>query len=84
MFIPVNTVADLLADPQLAASHFWFGLDHPETGPMQHPLGVFDSDEVAPRTGPAPGLGQHNAAIYTGELGLTAAELEALRAEGVI
>ena len=84
VFIPVNTVADLLADPQLAASHFWFGLDHPETGPMQHPLGVFDSDEVAPRTGPAPALGQDNAAIYAGELGLTAAELEALRAEGVI
>ena len=84
VFIPVNSVADLLADPQLAASHFWFGLDHPETGPMQHPLGVFDSAEVSPRTHPAPGLGQHNAAIYAGELGLTPAELEALRADGVI
>ena len=84
VFIPVNTVADLLADPQLAASHFWFALDHPETGPMQHPLGVFDSAEVSPRTNPAPRLGQHNAAIYTGELGLSAAELEALRAAGVI
>ena len=84
VFIPVNTVSDLLADPQLEESNFWFGLEHPSTGNVQYPLGVFDSDEVAPATESAPGLGQDNGAIYGGELGLTAGELEELRREGVI
>ena len=84
VFIPVNTVSDLLADPQLEESNFWFGLEHPSTGNVQYPLGVFDSDEVAPATESAPGLGQDNGAIYGGELGLTEGELEELRREGVI
>ena len=84
VFIPVNTVSDLLADPQLEASNFWFGIEHPETGPLQYPQGVFDSAEVSPATRPAPRVGQDNEAIYTGELGLTAGELQSLRNEGVI
>ena len=84
VFIPVNTVSDLLADPQLEASNFWFGIDHPETGIVQYPLGVFDSEEVSPATNPAPKLGQDNEAIYAGELGLSESELASLRNEGVI
>lgn len=84
VFIPVNTVSDLLADPQLEASNFWFGLEHPETGTLQYPLGVFDSEEVSPSVNPAPALGQDNAAIYGGELGLSDAEMAELRREGVI
>ena len=84
VFIPVNTVSDLLTDPQLEASNFWFGLDHPEAGTLQYPLGVFDSEEVSPATNAAPRLGQDNNAIYGGELGLTEAEVSALRNEGVI
>ncbi len=84
VFIPVNNVSDLLADPQLEASNFWFGIDHPATGTVQYPQGVFDSEEVSPATNPAPALGQHNEAIYAGELGLNDAELAALRNEGVI
>ena len=84
VFIPVNTIADLLADPQLEASNFWFGVDHPETGTLQYPIGVFDSEQVSPATEPAPSLGRDNQAIYSGELGLTAAEMASLRDEGVI
>ena len=84
VFIPVNNVSDLLADPQLEASNFWFGIDHPATGTVQYPQGVFDSEEVSPAANPAPALGQHNEAIYAGELGLNDAELAALRNEGVI
>ena len=71
VFIPVNTVSDLLADPQLEAGNFWFDLDHAETGRLKYPLGVYDSEEVSPGTNPAPRLGQDNEAIY-GEIGLTA------------
>ena len=82
--LPVNTVSDLLADPQLEASNFWFGIDHPETGTVQYPQGVFDSEEVSPDTGAAPTLGQDNEAVYSGELGLSDAELASLKSEGVI
>ena len=84
VFIPVNTVSDLLADPQLEASNFWFGIDHPETGTLQYPQGVFDSEEVSPATSAAPTLGQDNEAIYAGELGLSEAALSSLKSEGVI
>ena len=84
VFIPVNTVSDLLADPQLEASNFWFGIDHPETGTLRYPQGVFDSEEVSPATNAAPTLGQDNEAIYAGELGISEAELSSLKSEGVI
>ena len=84
VFIPVNTVSDLLADPQLEASNFWFPINHPETGALQYPQGVFDSEEVSPATKPAPTIGQDNEAIYAGELGLTAEELAELRSAAVI
>ncbi len=84
VFIPVNTVSDLLADPQLEQSNFWFGIDHAETGEVQYPQGVFDSDEVSPATKPAPSVGQDNETIYAGELGLSNEELSALRGQGVI
>jgi len=84
VFIPVNTVSDLLTDPQLEASNFWFDLEHSEAGTLKYPLGVFDSEEVSPTTKPAPHLGQDNDAIFVGELGMSEAELSALRSQGAI
>ena len=84
VFIPVNTVSDLLADPQLEASNFWFDLEHAETGSLKYPLGVYDSEEVSPATNPAPRLGQDNDAIYSGELGISPDELASLTGDGVI
>ena len=84
VFIPVNTVSDLLIDPQLEASNFWFDLHHADAGTLKYPLGVFDSEEVSPRTKPAPHLGQDNQAILGGELGLSDAELSSLRSQGAI
>jgi len=84
VFIPVNTVSDLLTDPQLEASNFWFDLEHSEAGTLKYPLGVFDSEEVSPATRPAPHLGQDNDAIFGGELGLSGSELADLRSKGAI
>ena len=84
VFIPVNTVSDLLVDPQLEASNFWFDIDHAEAGTLRYPLGVFDSEEVSPATNPAPHLGQDNEAILCGELGLSQSELFSLRSQGVV
>ena len=84
VFLPVNDVSDLLSDPQLEASNFWFDLDHAEAGRLKYPLGVFDSQEVSPGTKPAPHLGQDNEAVYCGDLGLSETELASLRSQGVI
>ena len=83
VFIPVNTVSDLLVDPQLDASNFWFDIDHADAGKLKYPLGVFDSEEVTPTTNPAPYLGQDNEVVF-GELGFDEAELASLRTRGVI
>ena len=84
VFIPVNDVGDLLRDPQLDASNFWYSVDHPETGSIKYPLGVFDSDEVIPQTNPAPALGAHNVCIYIDEMKFTGEELKTLEDNGVI
>ena len=84
VFIPVNDVADLLRDPQLEASHLWTELDHPDVGRFKYPLGIFNSEEVSPAGVAAPQLGQHNQAIYCGELGFEKEDLTFLRASGVI
>ena len=84
VFIPVNTVSDLMVDPQLEASNFWFDIDHAEVGTLRYPLGVFDSEEVSPTTNPAPHLGQDNEAILCGERGLSQSELSSLRSQGVV
>jgi len=84
VFIPVNDVADLLVDPQLEASHLWTELDHPDVGKFKYPLGIFNSEEVSPAGVAAPRLGQHNQAIYCGELGFEQEDLTFLRASGVI
>ena len=83
VFIPVNAVSDLLNDPQLDSSNFWFDLEHSEVGTLKYPLGVFDSEEVSPLTKSAPHLGQDNEAIFS-ELGLSESELATLRHQGAI
>lgn len=83
---PVSTVADVRDDAQLAMRGFWQEVDLPETGSaVSFPGGfaLFDGERPAIRR-PAPRLGQHNEEIYVGELGFTAAELDALRAQGAV
>lgn len=83
VFVPVNTVADLLADPQLAAMPFWAELHHAVVGRLRYPLDVLGGD-VRARRRAAPKLGEHNEDIYAGELGLSDEEVAALRARRII
>ena len=86
VFLPVNEVADLLADPQLAESGFWYDIEHDEEsiGTIKYPLGIFHSEEVSARRRPAPALGADNMAVYQGELGLTGGEIAKLKDDGVV
>ena len=76
----VNTMAEVWAHPQLAARGRWHEVDTP-AGPVPAlaPPGLVDP---APRMDAVPALGRHTRPILA-ELGLTAAEIDALAAAGV-
>lgn len=84
---PINTVAEVVEDPQLRARGMI--ADH-----WDERIGRFvKGPGIVPVLSESPGSiryagssypGQHNDEIYTGLLGLSAEELEALRTEGVL
>jgi crotonobetainyl-CoA:carnitine CoA-transferase CaiB-like acyl-CoA transferase len=82
----VQSPEEVVNCPHLAERGSFVVLDHPEAGPLQYPGAGFLIDGVNPVTGgrPAPRLGEHNAAIYGGELGFSCEELLMLRAAGVL
>ncbi len=72
-------------DPQLVAREYYQALDHPVTGTRRYPGWPmrFSFAGVRHPSGP-PTLGQHNAEILGGELGISGEELERLRKEEII
>ncbi len=82
---PIYNIAEIFQDPQFAARGNLLRVPDPRAGEIVVP-------NVVPRLSRTPGrvehlgeaLGAHNAAIYQGLLGLTAAEVDGLRDEGVI
>lgn len=82
---PINTPADVLASPQLAARGYFAAVPHPALDrPLVMPGAPYQLSATPWRLrGPAPTLGQHNAAVYA-ELGLGADDLVHLRAAGVL
>ncbi|WP_396905259.1 CaiB/BaiF CoA transferase family protein [Mycolicibacterium phlei] len=84
---PINTVAEVVKDPQLRArgmlvEHFDERVQRNVLGPGVVPV-LSQTPGTVRSAGPAR-PGQHNEEIYCGLLGKTAAELEALHAEGVL
>jgi len=82
---PVSTMADLLASDHLKARGFFALIDHPEAGSRRYPGAPYQFS-VTPWAirRPAPLLGQHNDEVFRNELGLTAADLSAALAGGII
>lgn len=80
----VQSIADIVRDPQFIAREAIVRLPDPELGsvpaPCIVPRIVGESFDI-PRTGPA--IGEHNAEIY-GRIGVDAEELAALRRLGVV
>lgn len=82
---PINSIADIFADPHIAARGSLLSVEDARVGEVVVP-------NVVPRLSATPGrlaslgpdLGQHNDAVYRGRLGLDDETLAALRAAGVI
>jgi succinyl-CoA---D-citramalate CoA-transferase len=79
------TAEDMLSDEQYAARGNIVEVEHPDIGP-------FPMQNVVPRLSDTPGeirwtgpkLGQHNEEIYGEMLGMSEADLEALRERGIV
>ncbi|MBW1787186.1 MAG: CoA transferase [Deltaproteobacteria bacterium] len=84
-FFPVNTPADVLKDAQLAGRDFWREVPGPESGTvLKHPGPAIQPFGEAAPLARAPRIGEHNADIYMGELGLTGVDLMSLKKAGVV
>jgi crotonobetainyl-CoA:carnitine CoA-transferase CaiB-like acyl-CoA transferase len=85
MLAPCNDAREILEQAQLRTRELFTTLEYPDLGAsIEHP--AFFAKSTACRIGVrgrAPRVGQHNAELYA-ELGLEAAELEALVAQGVV
>jgi formyl-CoA transferase len=81
---PILSTKELIEDRTLAENEMVVTVDHPERGPFKtvgSPLKLSDSPVDMVRS---PLLGEHNADIYTGFLGIPAGELAELKTNGVI
>jgi crotonobetainyl-CoA:carnitine CoA-transferase CaiB-like acyl-CoA transferase len=74
------------SDPQMHARNFFEQVEHPLVGTHDYPTWPmrFSAGPSSYWRGPAPTLGQHNAEILGGELGLDAETLKRLEESGVI
>jgi crotonobetainyl-CoA:carnitine CoA-transferase CaiB-like acyl-CoA transferase len=82
---PVRDVGEVMHDPHMRERGFLAEIEHDEIGPVTvptSPLRFHDADKV--ETIPSPKLGQHNAEIYGGWLGMSPGEIATLENDGVI
>ncbi len=82
---PVVHSYDVDLDEQMNVRGYWEEVHHPVVGPVRFPAWPLRFASRSDRwfRRPAPLLGQHNAEVL-GDLGLTADELVALEADGII
>lgn len=82
--MPVEGPLEHIADPHLAARGAFVTIDHPAVGPVRHVANPIRASRMPVRSAaPPPALGAHTADVLTRVLGLDAAEVARLVAEGV-
>ena len=82
---PVNSIADIFADPHFQARQDLVTIEDPHVGPVMTPAPYPRLSHAAGRVyHPAPAIGQHNDEIYGGLLGFSDDELAALTEAGAI
>jgi benzylsuccinate CoA-transferase BbsE subunit len=86
LIAPVSSAKDISEDIQLKARHYWMSIHHPELGediPYSGPFIRLSETPIEYRLR-APLPGEHNQAIYNGELGIPESELKTLKTQGII
>jgi crotonobetainyl-CoA:carnitine CoA-transferase CaiB-like acyl-CoA transferase len=78
----MNSVAEFLDHPQLAARDRWRDVDSP-AGPIRALLPPFGIEGIEPRMGAIPSLGEHTDAIL-GELGIDGTTISKWREAGIV
>ncbi|MGH7321270.1 MAG: CaiB/BaiF CoA transferase family protein [Candidatus Rokuibacteriota bacterium] len=82
---PINDVGQVFADPQAQHRGMAVEVDHPTAGRVRLPgIPVKFGGTPARVQGPPPLLGEHTDVVLAEILGLTAADIAELRADGVI
>jgi CoA:oxalate CoA-transferase len=82
---PVRNVKEVMEDPHMHARGMLEWIEHPELGRIvvpTTPLRLHGTD-IGPTT-PSPLVGEHNGEIYSEWLGLSGADIEGLKRDGVI
>ncbi len=82
---PINTIDQVFADPQVQARGMRRVLDHETAGPLPvvaNPVRMATHDTTSAKAPPM--LGESTDAVLSGALGLSADEIAALRAEGIV
>jgi CoA:oxalate CoA-transferase len=82
---PVRTAPEVMHDKHMHERGMLADIEHPELGPITLPTSPLRLHGLAKApAAPSPTVGQHNDEVYGGWLGLSDAELGALRGEGAI
>jgi crotonobetainyl-CoA:carnitine CoA-transferase CaiB-like acyl-CoA transferase len=82
---PVNTPGDFVRDVQPRARQIFESFASPDGDPVTIPWRwAHSTTPLLKFRGPAPGLGEHNVAVYVDELGFTSDELEQWKEAGIV
>jgi crotonobetainyl-CoA:carnitine CoA-transferase CaiB-like acyl-CoA transferase len=81
---PVNTVAQALADEQVAARGMIVDVDHPRFGRIREVASPVKTAGAVTRPAPAPRLGEHTEAILRDVVQYDPARIAAVRASGAL
>ncbi|MBV9586901.1 MAG: CoA transferase, partial [Alphaproteobacteria bacterium] len=85
--VPAGAVFDtleLMNEPSLEERGIMQTIEHSTTGKVKMPAWPVRFDGTPPKVKPSPLLGQHNADVLQSWLGLGAADVDALKQEGII
>jgi len=82
---PINTIDQVVADPQVQARGMVTTIHHPGVGAMRIPSSPLRLSRTPSRVDrPAPRLGEHTAEVLKAWLGLEGEAITALTGQGVI
>ncbi|MFQ5934734.1 MAG: CaiB/BaiF CoA transferase family protein, partial [Dehalococcoidia bacterium] len=83
-FTKVQTIGEVMTDPQNEARGFFPEIEHPIAGKLKYPGSPFGVAQSALQPFRAPLLGEHNQEVYCQTLGYSREEMVRLREVGII